>query len=134
MTLPAWKYSVRKNYTNVNNYFVNYYSHSIKEVDLLYQHLDIFTVDISINGLKPGFLNLPYFELSEIGIMYQWFYPLTIQSSTNSCYSISTKSYTGSLNHMSLFILVRTKSQKFAQKLENSKCCNFLKGSLISKK
>jgi hypothetical protein len=60
-----------KNYTNVNNYFVNYYSHSIKEVDLLYQHRDIFTVDISINGLKLGFLNLPYFELSEIGIMYQ---------------------------------------------------------------
>jgi hypothetical protein len=57
-------------------------------------------VDISINGLKPGFLNLPYFELSEIGIMYQWFYLLTIQSSTNSCYSISTKSYTSSLNHM----------------------------------
>jgi hypothetical protein len=49
--------------------FVNYYSHSIKEVDLLYQHLDVFTVDISINGLKPGFLNLPYFELSEVGIM-----------------------------------------------------------------
>ena len=59
-----------KNYTNVNNYFVNYYSHSIKEVDLLYQHLDIFTVGISINGLKPAFLNLPYFELSEVGIMH----------------------------------------------------------------
>jgi hypothetical protein len=27
------------NYTNVNSYFVNYYSHSIKEVALLYQHL-----------------------------------------------------------------------------------------------
>ena len=26
-------------YTNVNSCFVNYYSHSIKEVDLLYQHL-----------------------------------------------------------------------------------------------
>ena len=50
--------------------FVNYYSHSIKEVDLLYQHLDVFTVDISINGLKPGFLNLSYFELSEVGIIY----------------------------------------------------------------
>ena len=58
------------NYTNVNSCFVNYYSHSIKEVDLLYQHLDVFTVDISINGLKPGFLNLSYFELSEVGIIY----------------------------------------------------------------
>jgi hypothetical protein len=27
------------NYTNVNSCFVNYYSHSITEVDLLYQHL-----------------------------------------------------------------------------------------------
>ena len=58
------------NYTNVNSCFVNYYSHSITEVDLLYQHLDVFTVDISINGGKPGFLNLPCFELSEVGIMY----------------------------------------------------------------
>jgi hypothetical protein len=39
-------------------------------VDLWYEHLDVFTVDISINGLKPGFLNIPYFELSEVGIMH----------------------------------------------------------------
>jgi hypothetical protein len=26
--------------------------------------------NISINGLKPGFFDLPYFELSEVGIMY----------------------------------------------------------------
>ena len=57
-------------YTNVNRCFINYSSHSIKEVDLFYQHLDVFTVDISINGGKPGFLNLPCFELSEVGIMY----------------------------------------------------------------
>ena len=57
------------NYTNVNSCYVNYYSHSLKEVDLLYQHFDVFTVDISINGLKPGFLNLAYFELSDVGIM-----------------------------------------------------------------
>jgi hypothetical protein len=50
--------------------FVNYYSHSIKEVDLLYQHIDVFTVDISMHGLKSGFSNLPYFELSEVGIIY----------------------------------------------------------------
>jgi hypothetical protein len=30
------------------------------------------------------------FELSEVGIMYQWCYLLTVQSSVNSCYSIST--------------------------------------------
>ena len=74
MILPAWKYSVCKttfiNFTNVNSCFVNYYSYSIKEVDLWYEHLDVFTMDISINGLKPGFLNLPYFELSEVGIMH----------------------------------------------------------------
>ena len=51
------------NYTNVNSCFVNYYSHSITEVDLLYQLLDVFTVEISINGLKPRFLNLPYFDI-----------------------------------------------------------------------
>jgi hypothetical protein len=42
----------------------------IKEVDLWYEHLDVFTMDISINGLKPGFLNIPYFELSEVAIMH----------------------------------------------------------------
>jgi hypothetical protein len=46
-------------------------------------------VDISKNGLKPGFLNLLYFELSEVGIMYKWFYLLTMLSSANSCYEIS---------------------------------------------
>ena len=56
-------------FTDVNRCFVNKYSHSIKEVDLVYQYLDVFTVDISINGRKPGFLNLPCFELPEVGIM-----------------------------------------------------------------
>ena len=46
-------------------YFLNFC------LNLLYQHLDVFTVDISKNGLKPGFLNLLYFELSEVGIMYK---------------------------------------------------------------
>jgi hypothetical protein len=48
-------------------------------VDLLYQHIDVFTVDISIHGLRSGFLNLPYFDLSEVRIMYKWFYLLTIK-------------------------------------------------------
>ena len=102
------------NYTNVNSCFVNYYSHSITEVDLLYQLLDVFTVEISINGLKPRFLNLPYFELSEVGIMFfQWFYLLTVQSPANLCYSWNSLPLYGDQEYMSLLFTTGSRSHDF---------------------
>jgi hypothetical protein len=76
MPLPAWNILSSKttflNYTNVNSCFVNYYSHSIKEVDLLYQLLH--------RGHFYKWANTWIFKFAVFGIIWSRNYVLVILS------------------------------------------------------
>jgi hypothetical protein len=104
------------NYTNVNSCFVNYYSHSIIEVDdLLYQHLH--------SGHFYKWAKTWIFKFTVIWIIWSRNYVLVILSINYtkfskfllfSIYNCLEKSYTGSFicHFLSLFEKNLTKSHK----------------------
>ena len=101
MTLPAWNILSSKttflNYTNVNSCFVNYYSHSIKEVVLLYQ--------LFHRGHFYKCANTWIFKFTVFWIIWSSNYALVILSTNYTkfskvmlfnIYNCLEKSYTGS--------------------------------------